>query len=236
MKSPSMNISFIKTSLSPLLSPHLLSPNLSKSKLLMPKFYSRLLPAVVLSLCTLSGCQKTPEPETIESTSQNTPVTSNINNGNQADQKLEAAPTNEPSVDEIAAETERENNLARLENNSSAEGQASNAEMATLSPQQPRKGTQVTDVRYRNAAGETLTVVFETSATGLLNAIVTLPNNTKMTLSAPEGQGNNPTYHSPDGDTELVSHEGGTAIDFIQNNKVTSFKAISAEAEVITQI
>lgn len=110
-----------------------------------------------------------------------------------------------------------------------------NPETMPLSPQQPIKGTQVTDVHYRSATGETLTVVFKTSAIGVLSAMITLPDQTKMTLSAPEGQGNNPTYQSVDGDIELVSHEGGTIIDLIRNNTVTSFEAISAEAEVITQ-
>ena len=56
-----------------------------------------------------------------------------------------------------------------------------------------------------------------------------------MTLSAPEGQGNNPTYRSSDGSIELVSHAGGGTIDLVQNNKITSFDAVSAEAEVITE-
>ena len=69
----------------------------------------------------------------------------------------------------------------------------------------------------------------------MLNAIVTLPNKPKITLSAPEGQGNNPTYRSSDGSMQLVSHAGGGTVDFIQNNKMTSFDAISADAEVITE-
>ncbi|WP_350571896.1 hypothetical protein, partial [Pseudomonas sp. H26/SER47-MNA-CIBAN-0231] len=77
--------------------------------------------------------------------------------------------------------------------------------------------------------GENLSVVFETSAAGVLNAIVTLPSKPKITLSAPEGQGNNPTYRSSDGSIQLVSHAGGGSIDFIRNNKVTSFDAVSAE-------
>ncbi|MGB2082484.1 MAG: hypothetical protein ACPHVJ_05970, partial [Psychrobacter sp.] len=102
-------------------------------------------------------------------------------------------------------------------------------------PEQAIKGAQITDVRYKSAAGESLSVVFETSAAGMLNAIITRPNQPKMTLSAPEGQGNNPTYQSADGSIQLVSHAGGGTIDLIRNNKVTSFDAVSAEAEVITE-
>jgi hypothetical protein len=68
-----------------------------------------------------------------------------------------------------------------------------------------------------------------------LNAIVTLPNSPKLTLSAPEGQGNNPTYRSKDGSIELVSHGGGSSIDLIENGTITSYEATSAEAEVVTQ-
>ena len=102
-------------------------------------------------------------------------------------------------------------------------------------PEQAIKGAQITDVNYRSATGETLFVIFETSEKGVLNAIVTLPGKPKMTLSAPEGQGNNPTYRSNDGNIQLVSHGGGSSIDLIQNNKTTSFEAISVEAEVISE-
>ncbi|WP_227679807.1 hypothetical protein [Psychrobacter frigidicola] len=175
----------------------------------------------------VSACQKTPEPETdaqVETDIQNT------NDGNNETTEVEVI-----NVQDSTVETEREGNLADFENNIGAEGVTPNAETTTPSPEQAIKGVQVTDVRYRNAAGETLTVVFETSATGVLNAIVTLSNNKKMTLSAPEGQGNNPTYRSTDGNIELVSHGGGNSIDLMQNNKVTSFDAVSAEAEVVTR-
>ena len=102
-------------------------------------------------------------------------------------------------------------------------------------PEQAIKCAQITDVNYRSASGETIFVIYETSEKGVLNAIVTLPNKPKMTLSAPEGQGNNPTYRSNDGSIQLVSHGGGSSIDLIQNNKTTSFEAISVEAEVISE-
>ncbi|WP_227672223.1 hypothetical protein [Psychrobacter urativorans] len=189
--------------------------------------------AVIGTSVMVSACQKTPEPETdaqVETDIQSTPITTNTSDGNNETTEVEVI-----NVQDSTVETEREGNLADFENNIGAEGVTPNAETTTPSPEQAIKGVQVTDVRYRNAAGETLTVVFETSATGVLNAIVTLSNNKKMTLSAPEGQGNNPTYRSTDGNIELVSHGGGNSIDLMQNNKVTSFDAVSAEAEVVTR-
>ena len=176
----------------------------------------------------LSACQKSPD---TKAESKGEPsVASHINN-NQHDSKSDiqnAAPADDPNLtpsNELSASQAPNTPLSPLESTPNPE---------TLTPQQPR-GTQVTDVQYRSAAGETLSVVFETSATGVLNAVITLSNGTTLTLSAPEGQGNNPTYRSADGKIELVSHQGGTVIDLIRNDIVTSFTAVSAEAEVITQ-
>lgn len=200
--------------------------------ILSSRLYSRLLPAMILSLgglVTLSACQKDPEPQTTEAQAKpsSAPVATSVVGG---DQTAEVAVVEDSSV-----EAEREADLADLANNSGAEGATPNAETTEPSPEQAIKGTQITDVQYRSATGDTISVVFETSATGVLNAIVTLPNKPKMILSAPEGQGNNPTYRSKDGSTELVSHGGGSTIDLMHNNKVTNFEAISAEAEVVTQ-
>ena len=199
---------------------------LSKSK---PYFHS--LSAVFLSTLLLSACQKTPEPETDDITQtetpiQTTPVTSNIN-----------APTNTDDINtsEPTANPEQDVGLTELENDLGATTGSINDPAPAPNPEQAIKGAQITDVKYRSAAGDSLSVVFETSAAGVLNAIVTLPNKPKMTLSAPEGQGNNPTYRSSDSSMQLVSHAGGGTVDFIQNNKITSFDAISADAEVITE-
>ena len=195
------------------------------------KPYFQAISAIFLSLSLLSACQKTPEPETDneippEVALQSTPVTSNINTPDVADEAGNTAETTSP---------EQDVSLTQLENNLGATDSAANNTAPVPNPEQAIKGAQVTDVRYKNAAGESLSVVFETSAAGVLNALVTLPNKPKMTLSAPEGQGNNPTYRSTDGSIQLVSHAGGGSIDFIKNNKVTSFDAVSAEAEVITE-
>ena len=209
---------------------HLIMKPLS-STFVKSKPYFQAVSAIFLSLSLLSACQKTPEPETVnetasEATTQTTPVTSNIN-----------APTNTDDINTStpAANTEQDVSLTELEDSLGTTDSSINDPAPAPNPEQAIKGAQITDVKYRSAAGESLSVIFETSAAGMLNAIVTLPNKPKMTLSAPEGQGNNPTYRSSDGSMQLVSHAGGGTIDFIQNNKMISFDAISADAEVITE-
>ena len=195
------------------------------------KPYFQAVSAIFLSLSLLSACQKKPEPDTanetaLEAITQMTPVTSNIN-----------APTNTDGINTSApaANPEQDVRLTELEDSLSTTDNSINDSAPAPNPEQAIKGAQITDVKYKSAAGESLSVIFETSAAGMLNAIITLPNKPKMTLSAPEGQGNNPTYRSSDGNMQLVSHAGGGKIDFIQNNKMTSFDAISADAEVITE-
>ncbi|WP_286797412.1 hypothetical protein [Psychrobacter sp. UBA6291] len=186
----------------------------------------------LLGLSLLSACQKTPESETAEeiaadTTTQTTPISSNINAPKVAETK--------PSATDSAATLEQDTSSNESENELSAADISTSSAAIMPNPEQAIKGAQITDVNYRSASGETLFVIFETSEKGVLNAIVTLPNKPEMTLSAPEGQGNNPTYRSNDGSIQLVSHGGGSSIDLIQNNKTTSFEAISVEAEVITE-
>lgn len=203
--------------------------NLQKSKLLY-----RTAPAIFLSLLLLTACQKDPEPEatdttTAETSTQTTPVTTNTNVD-------EAENSNVDDAKNVAqTDSERDMSLTELDKDLGDTTLTANASAEKPNPEQAIKGAQITDVRYKSAAGESLSVVFETSAAGMLNAIITRPHQPKMTLSAPEGQGNNPTYQSADGSIQLVSHAGGGTIDFIRNNKVTSFDAVSAEAEVITE-
>jgi len=205
--------------------------NLRKSKLLY-----RTAPAIFFSLLLLTACQKDPEPEATgttaaETSTQTTPVTTNINvdaaEGSNSDDAQNVAQTD--------IDSERDMSLTELDKDLGDTTSTANASAEKPNPEQAIKGAQITDVRYKSAAGESLSVVFETSAAGMLNAIITRPNQPKMTLSAPEGQGNNPTYQSADGSIQLVSHAGGGTIDLIRNNKVTSFDAVSAEAEVITE-
>ncbi len=205
---------------------------INHAQLSLAKNYSRLLPALILSLgslVTLSACQK--DPETVEAPAevarQTVPVTTLV-----TDDQIAKTEVVEDSV-----ANDREVNLAELENNIGAAGAGvtPNAETTTPSPEQAIKGTQITDVQYRSDSGATMSVVFETSATGVLNAIISLSNKPKITLSAPEGQGNNPTYRSKDSTIELISHGGGGTIDLMQSGQLTSFEAVSVEAEVIIQ-
>ena len=200
------------------------------SNLVKSKPFFKTISITLLSLSLLSACQKTPEPETVnensaDTTTQTTPVSSNINAPKVADEDTAKSAVN----------TEADMSLSELENELGAADTSGNSAAIAPNPEQAIKGAQITDVNYRSASGETLFVIFETSEKGVLNAIVTLPGKPKMTLSAPEGQGNNPTYRSNDGNIQLVSHGGGSSIDLIQNNKTTSFEAISVEAEVITE-
>ncbi|MGE6245175.1 hypothetical protein ACQKCF_04145 [Psychrobacter proteolyticus] len=203
--------------------------NLRKSKLLY-----RTAPAIFFSLLLLTACQKDPEPEVTnetaaETSTQTTPVTTNINID-------EAEDSNVDEAQNVAqTDSERDMSLTELNKDLGDTTLTANDSAEKPNPEQAIKGAQITDVRYKSAAGENLSVVFETSAAGMLNAIITRPNQPKMTLSAPEGQGNNPTYQSADGSIQLVSHAGGGTIHLIRNNKVTSFDAVSAEAEVITE-
>ena len=192
--------------------------------------------AVFLSLFLLTACQETPEPEAptetpSETSTQTTPVTTNIN----VDKAENSNADDTQNVAQTDIDSERDVSLTELEQDLGGTVTAPSNTGTAPNPEQAIKGAQITDVRYKSEAGDTLSVVFETSAAGLLNAIVTRPNQPKMTLSAPEGQGNNPTYRSADGNVQLVSHAGGGTIDLIQNNKVTSFDAVSAEAEVVTE-
>jgi len=203
--------------------------NLRKSKLLY-----RTAPAIFFSLLLLTACQKDPEPEatdttTAETSTQTTPVTTNINVDAAEDSNVDDA------KNVAQTDSERDMSLTELDKDLNDTMLTANDSAEKPNPEQAIKGAQITDVRYKSAAGESLSVVFETSAAGMLNAIITRPNQPKMTLSAPEGQGNNPTYQSADGSIQLVSHAGGGTIDLIRNNKVTSFDAVSAEAEVITE-
>ncbi|GAA0310109.1 hypothetical protein [Psychrobacter aestuarii] len=108
-------------------------------------------------------------------------------------------------------------------------------DVSAATPTESLAGAQITDMRYQSPTGADIGVTFITSASGVLSARLTMPNQPAMTLDAPEGQGNNPTYRSADGRVQLVSHGGGSSIDVIVDNSVTSYDAVSADAKIVTQ-
>ena len=191
------------------------------------RLWQRGLLVVGMSGLLLTGCDSS------EPTSDTaTPVTENKENTTTAP---EASVTMDTDTNAVAQNTEA--NQALPENNSPPTDTAptNTADNATTdAPAETLAGTQITDMRYQNAAGEVISVVYTTSPSGILSARLTMPNQAPMTLDAPEGQGNNPTYRSSDGKTQLVSHGGGNSIDVIVNDTVTSFDATSADARVVT--
>lgn len=182
--------------------------------------------AIVVSLFLLTACQKKPETKVEAETAA--PVAT-------------STPTEAIAADQDAQNTEVDSAPEQADTEPAeppkADAEAAAAENDETAAENPPSlaGAQVTDVRYKSEDGTTMSVVFETSREGLLNAIVSFDNQPKLTLTAPEGQGNNPTYRSKDGNIELVSHDGGSSIDLIQNGDITNFTAISADAAVITQ-
>ena len=60
-----------------------------------------------------------------------------------------------------------------------------------------------------------------------------MPSGKRILLTAPPGQGNNPTYRSADGAIELVTHGGGSKIDLLYENETIKFGAVKTDAEVI---
>lgn len=136
-------------------------------------------------------------------------------------------------VNEIAGQKERveavsDKALAGDDSHSANIHNQSNNKKPSLSDK------QVTDVEYRDKSGQVIYVTFQTSAVDVLEADLKLPSGKRVTLTAPAGQGNNPTYRSEDGAIELVTHGGGGSIDLIYKGKTAKYEAVSAEAEVIT--
>lgn len=202
------------------------------------KRYYQIVPAILFSALLLTACQKDSETDTanntnteVETVTENTTAETNTTDDMNDNDNVDSD-SNESTAHDINL-SELDDNLGAADH--PADLNSSNNAAAAPDPEQAIQGAQITDVRYENASGDSLSVIFETSAAGVLNAVVTLPNKKTMTLRAPEGQGNNPTYRSEDGSIQLVSHAGGGTIDLVQNDNVTSFDAISADAEVVTE-
>ena len=209
-----------------------------------------LLGTVLLSgLLGLSACQDADDSNSaVNNESNNTATTTAYSS--ESDNTI-AADNTTATTDNQQLDPDYEAESVEVIDVETADQSQSDPEGVSTSPQQPPSSTagiaqdstsknsapsseiQVTDVEYQDSKGRSIYVTFKTSATSTLQADLKLPNGKRVLLTAPTGQGNNPTYHSTDGSIELVTHGGGASVDLFYNNKRTKFDAIETEAEVL---
>lgn len=208
-------------------------PPSSKSPIGQP--FSHLLAIAALSVLSLSACnQANDQPATADSAATQE-TTSSANT--EAAKPVPVTTEQTPDVKVVDTEAAPKPEVEVIEVDDT---QATPAAKTPTPPPQPDPevaivGTQISNVDYKSNKGETLKVVYETSVSGELKATATLPSGKTVTLNAPAGQGNNPTYRSADGSIEIVSHGGGGSIDLVQGGKPIGFDAVSTDAEVIPQ-
>lgn len=155
---------------------------------------------------------------------------------------LSNAPNNTESVEIIDQQTpvtEAELNEidsvqpSELEEATQTESSTNTVEASPSKDVPPASEIQVTDVEYQDSKGRSIHVTFQTSATATLQADLRLPSGKRVLLTAPTGQGNNPTYRSTDGSIELVTHGGGSSIDLFYENQRAKFDAVNTESEIL---
>ena len=155
---------------------------------------------------------------------------------------LSSDPNNTESVeiiDQQTPETEAELNEtdsvqpSELEEATQTESSTNTVEASPSKDVPPASEIQVTDVEYQDSKGRSIHVTFQTSGTATLQADLRLPSGKRVLLTAPTGQGNNPTYRSTDGSIELVTHGGGSSIDLFYENKRAKFDAVNTESEIL---
>ena len=144
-------------------------------------------------------------------------------------------------VEEEVLEIETDSNKtdstqpSQIKEPTETESSASNedTESATTKDMPPASEIQVTDVEYQDSEGRSIHVTFQTSATATLQASLRLPSGKRILLTAPTGQGNNPTYRSTDGSIELVTHGGGSSMDLFYENQRAEFDAVKTDSEIL---
>lgn len=144
-------------------------------------------------------------------------------------------------VEEEVLEVETDSNKtdstqpSQIKEPTETESSASNedTESATTKDMPPASEIQVTDVEYQDSEGRSIHVTFQTSATATLQASLRLPSGKRILLTAPTGQGNNPTYRSTDGSIELVTHGGGSSMDLFYENQRAEFDAVKTDSEIL---
>lgn len=142
-------------------------------------------------------------------------------------------------IDQQAPETEGELNEtdsvqpSELEEATQTESSTNTVGASPSKDVPPASEIQVTDVEYQDSKGRSIHVTFQTSATATLQADLRLPSGKRVLMTAPTGQGNNPTYRSTDGSIELVTHGGGSSIDLFYENQRAKFDAVNTESEIL---
>lgn len=158
------------------------------------------------------------------------------NSDSEASSKTEDLAINLDELDAELSALTASSDSNKMQNDAGSGQTSDSPDVPAADPNQALQGAQITKVAYQDANKQTIKTTFRTSAEGKLTADVVLANGRKLTLHAPEGQGNNPTYRSSDGTVELVSHSGGSSIDLLIDGKATQYSAVSAEAEVVTEM
>lgn len=144
-------------------------------------------------------------------------------------------------IEEEVLEVETDSNKtdstqpSQIKEPTETENSASNedTESAAKKDMPPASEIQVTDVEYQDSEGRSIHVTFQTSATATLQASLRLPSGKRILLTAPTGQGNNPTYRSTDGSIELVTHGGGSSMDLFYENQRAEFDAVKTDSEIL---
>lgn len=199
-----------------------------------------LLPSLVLAgLVGLTACQPSNDPQA-EANNEATATTSSADisepvglesNPNNA-QPVEVIEEQAPEIEAELSETDSAQ-ASQLEEAIQTEPSTNNSEANTIKSAPPASEIQVTDVEYQDSKGRSIHVTFQTSATATLQADLRLPSGKRVLLTAPTGQGNNPTYRSTDGSIELVTHGGGSSIDLFYENQRAKFDAVNTESEIL---
>lgn len=199
-----------------------------------------LLPSLVLAgLLGLTACQPSSDAQD-EANNQTTEASNSAETSQSA--SLSSDPNNTESVeiiDQQTPETEAELNEtdsvqpSELEEATQTESSTNTVEASPSKDVPPASEIQVTDVEYQDSKGRSIHVTFQTSATATLQADLRLPSGKRVLLTAPTGQGNNPTYRSTDGSIELVTHGGGSSIDLFYENQRAKFDAVNTESEIL---
>lgn len=149
--------------------------------------------------------------------------------------KTESVTVIEEQVPEAEADLHKTDPMqpSELEESVQTEPSSSSLETSNSKDVPPASEIQVTDVEYQDSKGRSIHVTFQTSATATLQADLRLPSGKRVLLTAPTGQGNNPTYRSTDGSIELVTHGGGSSIDLFYENQRAKFDAVNTESEIL---